>query len=270
MSDRGLSFLYHTVPGRFLLIPLTSPVFSKVCGRFLDSRLSGFLVPGFVKRHHILLDQCRQTGFKTFNDCFTRQLAAEARPIDSDPDHLIAPCDGLMSAYRIQEGQVIPVKQSTYTISSLLRSKRLANYYRNGICLVIRLRTDHYHRYCYIDSGMKGKNHVIPGKLHTVRPIALAGHPVFTENSRSFTIIKSDQFGPVIQMEVGAMLVGKIVNHHNEGRVTRGDEKGYFKYGGSTVIILIQENRASIATQFFEATRAGREIPVRMGQKLTN
>ena len=270
MTENVLSFLYETVPGRLLLRPLTGRFVSKLCGLFLDSRLSLFLVPGFIRRHHISLDLCEPRRFRSFNECFTRRLLPAARPVDRTPSHLISPCDGLLSVYPIQDDLVIPVKQSSYTIKSLLRSGRLARHYRDGLCLVFRLRTDHYHRYCYVDSGCKGKNYSIPGRLHTVRPIALSSRPVFAENCRSFTIIKSENFGPVIQMEVGAMLVGKIVNHHDTGYVKRGEEKGYFKYGGSTIIVLLQKNRAAVASAFPEATAAGRETPVVMGQSLTD
>ena len=94
-----------------------------------------------------------------------------------EASNLCAPCDGLLSVWNISEDTVIPVKQSQYTVSSLLKDKELAAEYDGGLCLVFRLCVDNYHRYSYADSGKKGPNIFIPGVLHTVRPIALESRP---------------------------------------------------------------------------------------------
>ena len=142
------------------------------------------------------------------------------------------------------------------------------NAVKDGVCLVFRLCVDNYHRYCYFDNGRKSKNVFIPGILHTVRPVALNSLPVFTRNSREYTLIKSENFGTVLQMEVGAMLVGKIQNHLGAGKCIRGEEKGYFKYGGSTIVMLVKKGKVHFEEELFDLTDAGFEIPVKMGQKL--
>ena len=185
-----------------------------------------------------------------------------------EPPALIAPCDGLLSAYRLSGDAVIPVKQSRYTLSSLLGGDSVSQHYQDGICLVFRLCVEHYHRYCYIDSGVKGENVFLPGKLHTVRPVALEKLPVFTQNCREYTVIQTENFGAVIQMEVGAMLVGRIKNHHGAGTVRRGEEKGMFLYGGSTVIVLLEEGRAHLPEELYQATENQIETPVKMGQRI--
>ena len=183
-----------------------------------------------------------------------------------EENHLIAPCDGLLSVWKIKENTVFPVKQSHYTISSLLHSKKLAQRYHGGYCLVYRLCVNHYHRYCYVDSGKKSRNIHLPGIFHTVRPVALEQFPVYTENSREYTVIKTDTFGPVVQMEVGAMLVGRIVNYKEAGMVFRGEEKGMFQYGGSTIVLLVKKDRGKIRQDVLERSRHGIETPVRMGE----
>lgn len=265
-ESRGLRFLYHTALGRMVLKIAVCPALSRLCGVFLSSPLSRPLIPGFLKRGKIDLNDYTETRFRSFNDCFTRRIRPEKRPIDSDPDALIAPCDGLVSCYPITDGTVLPVKQSRYTIRDLLRNDALAERYRGGTCLVFRLCVNHYHRYCYPVDGVKGENHTIPGKLHTVRPIALAEVPVFVQNSRAYTVIQSERFGAVTQMEVGALLVGKIQNHHQAGPVTRGEEKGMFLYGGSTVILLLEAGTVEIRPEYGEATAQGRETPILQGQ----
>lgn len=261
-----LEFLYNTVPGRFLLKSLTGPRLSRICGHFLDSELSSFLIQPFVKQNAIQLSDYETTDIKSFNDFFSRKIKQDKRPIDMKENHLIAPCDGLLSVWKIKENTVFPVKQSHYTISSLLHSKKLAQRYHGGYCLVYRLCVNHYHRYCYVDSGQKSRNFFIPGRLHTVRPVALREVPVFTENSREYTLIRTEKFGTVVQMEVGAMLVGRIVNHEEKGSTIRGKEKGYFQYGGSTIIVLIEPEQVQIREDILQSSALAKEVPVKMGE----
>lgn len=263
-----LRFLYRTMPGRVLLRLLTARWVSRMCGAYLDSSLSKPLIKGFVKNNNIDLSQFESDGFRCFNDCFCRRIKDGLRPLPEDEAILFSPCDGLLSAYRLTEDTVLPVKQSAYTLSALLQDEELAAQYRDGVCLVFRLCVNHYHRYCYPASGTKGENVFLRGRLHTVRPIALEARPVFTENCREYTIIDTPLFGRVLQMEVGAMLVGKIRNHHDAGPVTRGEEKGMFLYGGSTIIMLLEKDKAPIIEDFFEATARGEEIPVLLGDNL--
>ena len=264
----ALSFLYHTLPGRLLLKPLASRAISRVVGAFMDSPLSRPLIPGFARRNGIRLSDYVVEDYRCFNDFFCRRIRPELRPICRDPEALIAPCDGLLSAYRIRENTVLPVKQSRYTLQDLLGGDPLAARYQNGLCLVFRLCVDHYHRYCYLDDGTKGKNTFLPGALHTVRPIALAEVPVFTRNCREYTSLETAHFGTVTQVEVGAMLVGRIQNDHGAGPIRRGAEKGRFLYGGSTIIVLLEAERARLCGPLAELLDTGVETPVRMGGEI--
>ncbi len=263
-----LEFLYGTPAGRLILKLLTNPKLSVLCGKFLDSKYSRFLIKGFIKKNNIDMSEYETRDFGCFNDCFYRQIKEECRPVNMDADALIAPCDGLLSAYRIKQDTVFPVKQSHYTVESLLRDTALAREFEDGICLVYRLCVDNYHRYSYFDSGSKGENIHIDGILHTVRPVALRKVPVFIENSREYTIMNTDNFGKAIQMEVGAMMVGKIVNLHEECEFERGEEKGHFEYGGSTIIVLLKKNAATINPKIFRATKNGKEVRIKLGQKI--
>ena len=163
---------------------------------------------------------------------------------------------------------VIPVKQSRFSLKELLGGDAVYREYEGGVCLVFRLCVNHYHRYCYVDHGLKGENRFIEGKLHTVRPIALKTLPVFTENCREYTVIDTENFRRVVQMEVGAMLVGRILNYHKSQRVRRGQEKGRFLYGGSTVIVLLEKDAVKLPQSIFRATQAGLEVPVKLGERI--
>ncbi len=266
----ALGFLYQTAFGRIILKLLTARWISKLCGAYLSSRASKWLIKRFVAKNNINLDDYVASGFRCFNDCFCRKIKDGLRPVDNDKSHLISPCDGLLSAYRIDGDTVLPIKQSRYTIQSLLKDEELAKRYRDGICLVFRLCVDHYHRYAYIDNGKKGENKFIKGRLHTVRPIALESYPVFCENCREYTVMQTENFGTVTQIEVGAMLVGKIKNLHGEYEFSRGEEKGMFLYGGSTVVVLLEKDAAIIDERYFDATARYEETPVKMGQCIGN
>ncbi len=260
-----LGFLYETAVGRFCLKLLTARWVSKLAGAFCNSVLSRPLIKRFIKKNKIDLSEYETDRFSCFNDCFTRKIKDEMRPICMDKDKLIAPCDGLLSAYRIKADTVFPAKQSAYTVASLLRNEELASEFCDGTLLVFRLCVTHYHRYCYIDDGIKGENIFIPGKLHTVRPIALENRTVFCENCREYTVMETENFGKAVQCEVGAMLVGRIKNHHGEAQIKKGAEKGMFLYGGSTVILLLKKDAAHIPEYLFERTEAGEEIPTVYG-----
>ena len=264
-----LEFLYKTAFGRAILKPLTSRAVSRICGAFLDTGLSRCFIKSFVRNNNINENDYILDDIRCFNDYFCRRIKPGLRPVDDDPESLIAPCDGLLTAYEIKAGLVLPVKQSSYTIEDLLDDRELAARYQGGICLVYRLCVDHYHRYSYVDSGKKSPNRFIKGVLHTVRPVALSEYPVFVRNCREYCTIDSASFGKMIQMEVGAMLVGRIVNDHcEESDVVRGTEKGHFEYGGSTIIVIVEPSRALLRSDIGNASLEGVETPVKMGESV--
>lgn len=265
-ESASLRFLYNNAFGRLCLKVVKRRWLSRLCGAYLNSRCSKHLIKKFIKNNNIDMSQYYSDDFKCFNDCFCRRVREEFRPIDADPTALISPCDGLLTVYDIADGLILPVKQSSYSVASLLRDEALAERYKDGLCLVFRLCVDNYHRYHYFDGGRKEKNVFIPGFLHTVRPTALEALPVFVENCREYTVMHTENFGDAVQIEVGAMLVGKIDNYHEEHGFKRGEEKGRFLYGGSTVILLLEKDRAVIDEKFLK--NSGEEVPVVMGMKI--
>ena len=268
-EDTGfLRFLYRNVFGRLLLRLLMARWVSRLSGAFLDSRLSKPMIKRFIKKNGIDLSLYEKEEYRNFNDFFTRRIRPELRPIEKDPDAFVAPCDGLLSVYPIEQGSVYPIKQSEYTLADLLADEKLAEDFDGGVCLVFRLCVHHYHRYAFADGGKPILNKYIKGKFHTVRPIALRLHPVFKENAREVTLYESDNFGKMAQIEVGAMLVGKIENKPMGERFARGEEKGRFLYGGSTVVVLVGKDCVNFPKELFDATNEGKEVPVEMGMKL--
>lgn len=261
-QDKLLSFLYTNILGRMLLKPLIQPQVSKLAGRYLSSALSKWLIPKFIERNEIDMDIYEECDYSSFNDFFTRKIKPDCRPVPENLDVLISPCDCLATVYPIQENTTFSIKNTEYTLRSLLRSPRLAKRFRGGYAYVLRLTVEDYHRYLYSVSGKQSKNYHIDGTFHTVNPIANDYLPIYKENTREYTVIRSKEFGDVLQMEVGALLVGKISNHKQSTVVTRGEEKGFFEYGGSTIVVLTQKGRVTPRSDLLTNSKNGYETKV--------
>lgn len=261
-QDKLLSFLYTNIFGRMLLKPLIQPQVSKLAGRYLSSAHSKWLISKFIERNEINMDIYEECDYSSFNDFFTRKIKPDCRPVPEDLDVLISPCDCLATVYPIQENTTFSIKNTEYTLRSLLRSPRLANRFRGGYAYILRLTVEDYHRYLYSVSGKQSKNYHIDGTFHTVNPIANDYLPIYKENTREYTVIHSKEFGDVLQMEVGALLVGKISNHKQSTVVTRGEEKGFFEYGGSTIVVLTQKGRVTPRSDLLTNSKNGYETKV--------
>lgn len=267
-QNRILNVLYKNLLGRVLLKQLVKPWISNITGAILSSPCSRCLITPFVKSNKINLAEYEDRAFLSYNDFFTRRIKDGQRTIDHQPNHLIAPCDGKLCVYPITEDSRFTIKNTQYTLHSLLKNKKLADHYEGGVLLLFRLTVDDYHRYCYIDHGKKTKNYHIKGVFHTVNPIANQVLPVYKENTREFTVIDTDNFGRILVMEVGAMLVGKIVNYHEAAIVQRGQEKGRFEFGGSSIIILLEKDSAMIDEDIRYNSANEIETMVKLGERI--
>lgn len=267
-QSRLLKSLYGSVCGRAVLKILTAPPLSRAAGAFMDSPLSKPLIKPFIRANNIDTSQYIMRGIGSYNDFFTRKIKKGARPVDVTPEHLISPCDSKLTVYKISKESFFRIKDSLYSVSDLLGGSRLAEKYNDGLCLIFRLEVNDYHRYCYFDSGRKSRNIFIPGVLHTVNPIALEHYNIYKRNSREFTLLRTENFGTAAQIEVGAMMVGKISNHHQEHSFLRGEEKGMFLFGGSTVVLLLEKNKAIIDADILKNSAQGFETVVKYGEKI--
>lgn len=226
-NNKKLNFLYNTVLGRVLLkLIFARRWFSKLASIYYNSPLS------------------KVEGYKSYNEYFTRTKEINIKGNKGD---LIATAESKLSVYKAN-GQAFKVKNSIYDLEELIQDAELAKEFEDGTILIFRLEYDDYHRYIFIDDGEILYNKKIKGELHTVRPIS-SKYKVFIRNSRDVTIMNTENFGKIIQVEVGALLVGKI-NNYNLNKFKRGQEKGFFEFGGSTIIqvykkgiINIEENK---------------------------
>lgn len=267
-QDRFLEWMYGTRPGRLLVKLMIRPGVSRAVGWLLDRRVSALAVRPFIRKNHICMDDFEQRHFRSFNDFFTRRVLPGKRPVDDAPAHLIAPCDSKLTVYDIRPDSRFRVKGTEYTLEGLLQSKELAETFLGGTLLLFRLTVGDYHRYTYIDSGFVTGSTRIPGVFHTVNPAAASRCPIYRENTREYSLLESLRFGTVLQMEVGAAMVGRIVNAPGSRNVRRGEEKGRFEFGGSTVIVLLQKGRAILDADLLRNTAQDAETVVRLGERI--
>ena len=269
-ADGLQRFLYKSAAGELVGLPIaTSAAVTKLVGAFMNSRSSTKIISGFIKSNNIDMSQVACNKFDCFNDFFTRKLCDGARPVSDDPNLLISPCDSKLTYYKISSDGEYVIKGKKYTFDSLVGNNNLSKHYLDGDLLVFRLCVDDYHRYGYTETGRVSKTKVIKGKFHTVQPIAYETKQVLSENQREYCLIRTDNFKTIMQMEVGAMLVGKIQNHNsNEHDAIRGNEKGMFLFGGSTIVVALQKDAAIIDEDIILNSAEGYETIVKYGEPI--
>lgn len=268
-QDHLLEVIYGHALTRMLLRPFLSPAVSDICGKFLSTRLSRRIVPSFVKKNHIDLGIYERQEFDSYNAFFTRKIKAEQRPINDQKNVLISPSDGKVTAYPITQKGRFWIKHTQYTAAQLLKDERLAERYMGGWIYVIRLTVDDYHRYCYVADGRKSRQRKIRGVLHTVNPVANDYYPIYKMNSREYCLLKTKELGTILLMEVGALMVGKISNHEEDSaQVKRGDEKGMFEFGGSTIVVMTEPGMAEPDKDIIHNTKVQAETLVKMGEPI--
>ena len=268
-QDHLLEVIYGHALTRMLLRPFLSPVVSDICGKFLSIRLSRRIIPSFVKKNHIDLSIYEKQEFDSYNAFFTRKIKVEQRPINDQKNVLISPSDGKVTAYPITQKGRFWIKHTQYTAAQLLKDERLAERYMGGWIYVIRLTVDDYHRYCYVADGRKSRQRKIRGVLHTVNPVANDYYPIYKMNSREYCLLKTKEFGTILLMEVGALMVGKINNHEEDSaQVKRGDEKGMFEFGGSTIVVMTEPGMTEPDKDIIQNTKVQAETLIKMGEPI--
>ena len=257
-KSKSLDFLYNTLFGRLILKIATRKFVANLYARYMNSILSKHKIKTFIKKNNIDISEYEEKEYKSFNDFFIRKIKKDKRPIS---DGLIAICDSKLSVYKIDKDSKFKIKNSIYTTEELIREKNNYKY-----ALVFRLCVDDYHHYIYPDKGKVLNTKHINGILHTVQPIAFKKYKVFNENDREVTFLDCENLGDVCFIEVGAMMVGKIVNE-NKTTFNKGEEKGHFEFGGSTVIVLLNKD-AKFNKKIIYNSKREIETIVKLGEKI--
>ncbi|MDR5659327.1 phosphatidylserine decarboxylase [Serpentinicella sp. ANB-PHB4] len=274
----GLKYLkwgYDTKLGKSLLeILFKRKLPSIIYGKLQDRPSSTKKIQKFVEALSINMEEALEENldkYSSFNDFFIRELKPDARYISEKKEDLISPADGRVLAYEnIDINKVIQVKGMTYKLSDLFRDNKLAEAFDSGVCIVVRLSPADYHRYHFPDSGQVKKHRHIDGSLYSVNPLALKKViSLYCENKRELTVFDSDNFGEITMLEVGATCVGTIKQTYNpKNRVKKGSPKGYFKFGGSTVILFLKKGQVKVDEDILKNTEDGLETRVNMGETI--
>ncbi|MBR4733515.1 MAG: phosphatidylserine decarboxylase [Lachnospiraceae bacterium] len=265
----ALRFLYHTVAGRTILKILVCPFVSKIAGAVLDSKASAALIPWFRKKNGISMEGVivPKGGFPSFNAFFCRKRRMGCV---EENKALSSPCDAYLTCIPIHKNQIFDIKHTRFSLQDLLQDKELAREFTDGIALIFRLTPSHYHRYAYAADGRVLSWRRVRGVLHSVRPVCTRKVPVYAQNAREYQVIETKELGKIVQMEIGAMMIGHISNEKPVDRKSvRGREKGKFEFGGSTIMLLLQKDCVSLRKEVMEAGRDGGELAVSYGESLT-
>ena len=271
LGEKWIRWAYQDSKSRLLeRILFRSPFVSKLMGMWYDSSFSKGKIGAAIEELSIDVDEFAQPkeSYRSFNEFFTRHLKPDARPFSKDPEQLVSPADGRVLVFpTLDEDAFAPVKGRPFSIRKMLPDQ--ANRFTNGALAIVRLCPADYHRYHFPCAGDIIEYRNIKGAFHSVNPIALgSGRDIFGENQRSYTLIDTEHFGTLCFMEIGAFGVGGIVNTRYSGHVEKMDEKGYFKFGGSTIVLIFEPGCIRFSEDLVANSDAGRETLVKVGQAL--
>jgi phosphatidylserine decarboxylase len=272
-GDKVLTFLYAN-DGVFLILSkiiLNSVAkisfISCLYGLLQKSPLSRKKIPSFIKNYNIDSSEFQKESFSSFNDFFTRKLKKKTRPIDSNPSTIVAPADGRYLVYpKIAD---FSVKGKSFDLFTFLQDSDLAKKYSDGSMVIVRLCPVDYHRFHFPVSGFGSNPKLINGPLYSVNPVALKNNiKILSENKRVITSISSN-FGSIQYVEIGATFVGSIRQTHMfDQPFSKGDEKGYFEFGGSCIVLLFEKDQIILDQDLIENTSKGYETYIKMGQSI--
>ncbi|XP_027106336.1 phosphatidylserine decarboxylase proenzyme 2 isoform X1 [Coffea arabica] len=247
-------------------------------GKKMDSVESAKDIPKFVEffKDQLNLDEAKYPleHFKTFNEFFIRELKPGARPIAHMECDDIAVCaaDCRLMAFKTADDSLrFWIKGRKFSIRGLLGNEACSSAFIEGTLVIFRLAPQDYHRFHSPVSGTIEMFVNIPGCLYTVNPIAVNSKycNVFTENKRVVCIISTADFGKVAFVAIGATMVGSITFSKKLGEyVQKGDELGYFSFGGSTVICVFEKDRIKIDEDLLENSERSLETLVSVGMQL--
>ncbi len=249
---------------------------TRLLGWYADSRWSRGKIAATIRDLAIDMADYETPagGYASFNDFFTRRLKPGRRPFDPDPAVLVSPADCRLLVYeRLSQATCFPVKGVSFTLEELLGSgpnaaaeaARLAN----GVLLVCRLCPADYHRFHYPAAGRTAATWTVPGAYESVNPFALAaGARPFSGNARRVSILDTAATGRTAFIEVGAFGVGRIVQTHPTEKFAKMDEKGFFAFGGSTLVLVFPQGTFQPDTDLCRNSAQGLETLIRAGEPL--
>lgn len=272
-GEGPLRFVYENPLGKIALHTLVKrAVFSDWYGRQMDDPKSVERIRLFIETFGVNVEEFADPveSYRSFNDFFYRKLKPDARPIALDPAAVALPADGRHFVIpRVSECRDFFVKGVRFDLPALLADAELAQSYAEGSVLISRLCPTDYHRFHFPAGGIPDEPRLINGPLYSVSPIAFLKRPsIFWENKRYLTQLKTESLGQVLLLEVGATCVGSVVHTAVPGQpVLKGDEKGYFRFGGSCFITVFEPGRIQFSEDLLRNSAENREVYALMGDE---
>lgn len=269
-GEKWLVWLYNNPLGEATLWALVKrKMVSSLYGDLMDRPASAEKIEPFVEEFNIDMNEAKKQNFNSFNEFFTRELKPDSRMIDTNSTVVVSPADGKILAYADISSTDFIVKGYRFDVSTFLDNDELADEFQDGSLLVIRLAPNDYHRFHFPLGGKVTSTSKVEGDYYSVNPIALREMvEIFCLNKREFAVIENPVFGKVIMAEVGATMVGSIIQTYSNGFVEKGEEKGYFEFGGSTVVLLFEKDKINLDKDLLENTLKGLETYVLMGERI--
>ncbi|MDG1138482.1 MAG: archaetidylserine decarboxylase [Opitutales bacterium] len=271
-GESWLRFTYEKPLGKFFLWLLVKrKMFSAWYGYRASSASSKARIQPFIEKFKVNKKEFLDfpEDYKTFNQFFYRKLKPDARPIDDRKNSIVFPADGRHLGFQdISKVDGIYVKGQTFNLNSFLQSSQLAKVFQGGSLVISRLCPVDYHRFHFPATGEYKNTRLINGSLHSVSPIALKQNiSFFWQNKRYLSILASKSLGQVAQVAVGATCVGSATfTSHDYKDVNKGDEWGYFSFGGSCIITLFERDKVSLSQDLLDASQNGLELYAKMGE----
>jgi phosphatidylserine decarboxylase len=271
--ERLLPWLYTSPLGRRVRpLLLESRRVHELVDWYADTRLSRRHIDYVVRTYGIDLGEVAvpEGGFTSFNDFFTRRLEPGARPSDPDPDVLVSPADGqLFVLPELHRDTQLLVKGVAFDLRQLLLDDADASVFEGGSAGIFRLHARDCHRVYFPCSGVVHAPRRIAGHYYAVTPFRGNDISHYARNQRVVTRFDSDAFGPLAFVDIGGFCISSIVSTATPGaRVAKGDEKSYFRYGGSTLVLLATRGALRYEQRFVAASAGDVETPIRIGQRV--
>lgn len=245
--------------------------FSRWYGWRMDRPASRAKVEPFIEDYGLDVDAFADSpdSFRSFNEFFYRKLKPEARPVEASPDAAVFPADGRHLAIAdVDAARDFYIKGQRFDLPAFLDDADLAAEFAGGAMLISRLCPVDYHRYHFPVAGEAGPSVAVKGHLRSVSPLALRRRlAIFWENKRARTVIESPVFGKVVVMAIGATCVGSMHATYQPGLVAKGEEKGYFSFGGSCIATIFQRGRIQFDDDLLVHAGEQREVYAKMGER---
>jgi phosphatidylserine decarboxylase len=269
-GEKWLVWLYYNPVGEATLWALAKrKLVSSIYGTMMDRPSSAKKIQPFIEDFDIDMSVAQKQEFSNFNEFFTRKLKAGVRAVDTGSAIVVSPADGKILAYADISNSWFIIKGYRFDVYSFLDNPALAQKYHDGALLIIRLAPMDYHRFHFPVSGKISPDKKIDGDYYSVNPLALRKKAeIFCLNKREYTILSNPLFEDVVMAEVGATMVGSIVQTYKGISVNKGEEKGYFRFGGSTVVLLFEKNKIHMDADLMINTAKGYETSVQMGERI--